>query len=209
MTTKVLYIITEDCFRCDYSQGQMWLQYRPNCHQFYVCKPNGKGGYIKYLMTCGALFWNQALHTCTDVKTGLCYVDDPVAYTGPPIVDGVSLFYIVYVPLLKVYLHLHIDIHKPIILIFVITASIEWYNTAKGNHSWQLLLWLLFIRIDYLNYFRYVDKQRCLVNNNNNRKQYLRTYTLITFARPDDLVTKRIPSRSHGFSKHLIDWYHK
>ena len=91
LTSHVFYITADDCFRCDYSQGQMWLQYKPNCHQFYVCEPDGKGGYIKHLMTCGHLFWNQAQHTCTEVKTGLCYENDPVAYTGPPIVDGMFL----------------------------------------------------------------------------------------------------------------------
>ena len=68
----------------------MWLQYKPNCHQFIVCEPNGKGGYTKHLMTCGSLFWNQALHTCTDVKTGFCFVGPDVPYTGPPIVMGKS-----------------------------------------------------------------------------------------------------------------------
>ncbi len=92
LTLYVFYITADDCFRCNYSQGQMWLQYKPNCHQFYVCEPDGKGGYIKHLMTCGHLFWNQAQHTCTEVKTGLCIEDDPVAYTGPPIVDGMFKF---------------------------------------------------------------------------------------------------------------------
>ena len=83
-------VLTDDCARCDYSQGQMWLPYKSNCHQFIVCEPNGKGDYTKHLMTCGSLFWNQAMHTCTDVMTGFCSPGLDVPYTGPPTVMGNS-----------------------------------------------------------------------------------------------------------------------
>ncbi|KAI0236833.1 hypothetical protein LSAT2_012602 [Lamellibrachia satsuma] len=56
-----------DCSRCDYTNGQIWLQDRNNCHMYYICEPLGNGEYRIHHVTCGELFWNQDYHTCVPV----------------------------------------------------------------------------------------------------------------------------------------------
>ncbi|KAI0242791.1 hypothetical protein LSAT2_011097 [Lamellibrachia satsuma] len=79
----------DECFRTTYTHGQLWLQYRPNCHKYIVCEPHGDGKYVRHLMTCaGALYWNQRWHTCDWTKTGDCEDGSVKTDTTPQPTDG-------------------------------------------------------------------------------------------------------------------------
>ena len=49
-----------------------------NCQKFYMCEPDGQGGWIPYNMTCPACtFWDQDKLSCVEVyqdldHTGVC-----------------------------------------------------------------------------------------------------------------------------------------
>ncbi|KAI0242793.1 hypothetical protein LSAT2_011099, partial [Lamellibrachia satsuma] len=79
----------DECFRTNYTHGQLWLQYRPNCHKYVVCEPRDDGKYIRHLMTCaGALYWNQRWHACDWTKTGDCEDGSVESNTTPQPTGG-------------------------------------------------------------------------------------------------------------------------
>ncbi|KAK2180835.1 hypothetical protein NP493_423g01014, partial [Ridgeia piscesae] len=81
----------DECFRTSYTHGQLWLQYKPNCHQYIVCEPRGPGKYVKHIMSCGTtLYWNQKWHACSREKTGDCLDVSAITTTLPPTVAGES-----------------------------------------------------------------------------------------------------------------------
>ena len=42
-----------------------------NCQKFYMCIPNGNGGYIPHHMTCpDCMFWNDDVLSCVEVYGG-------------------------------------------------------------------------------------------------------------------------------------------
>ena len=79
-----------DCFRCDESKGQFWRPDPFNCHMFYICERRSDGGWLAHHVTCGNLFWDQSVRTCTRTKTGSCIGGVINPYTDVPQVDGTS-----------------------------------------------------------------------------------------------------------------------
>ncbi|KAI0208075.1 hypothetical protein LSAT2_007248 [Lamellibrachia satsuma] len=83
-----------DCSRCDYTNGQIWLQDRNNCHMYFVCEPLGNGEYRIHHVTCGELFWNQDYHTCVPVMPAdVDCVVGPVNLYPEPSTPGVPCPY--------------------------------------------------------------------------------------------------------------------
>ena len=82
MGCNVLPVLIGECYRTSYTHGQLWLQYRHNCHLYIVCEPIDDGKYIRHVMTCGKLFWNQEWHACDWTKTGNCTVGRVEEYNG-------------------------------------------------------------------------------------------------------------------------------
>ena len=74
--------------RSNGQHGIVWAQYKPNCHQYVMCQPLAPGKYRKFVMPCGALFWDKGNRTCTRTKTGDCFEGPPVSYNGLPPVKG-------------------------------------------------------------------------------------------------------------------------
>ncbi|KAI0216080.1 hypothetical protein LSAT2_031858, partial [Lamellibrachia satsuma] len=60
-----------------------------DCSSFYMCEPNGQGGWNTFRMTCPACsFWSQDLLTCVQVYDGpecvtTGHMTDEVTYTTP------------------------------------------------------------------------------------------------------------------------------
>ena len=71
---------TEKCSLCyDLTKSTPGFAANPNnCQKFYMCEPDGQGGWIPYNMTCPACtFWDQDKLSCVEVfqdlyNTGVC-----------------------------------------------------------------------------------------------------------------------------------------
>ncbi|KAI0241986.1 hypothetical protein LSAT2_015249, partial [Lamellibrachia satsuma] len=72
--------VTEKCSLCyDLTKSTPGFAANPNnCQKFYMCEPDGQGGWIPYNMTCPACtFWDQDKLSCVEVyqdlyNTGVC-----------------------------------------------------------------------------------------------------------------------------------------
>ena len=80
---------SDECYLCDFTNGQIWLPDRNNCHMFFVCEPIGYLQYNKHHMTCGDLWWQQDIHTCVRSMPDGCDVTAPInPYIAPSTTEG-------------------------------------------------------------------------------------------------------------------------
>ncbi len=84
---------SDECYLCDFTNGQIWLRDHNNCHMFFVCEPIGYLQYRKHHMTCGDLWWQQDIHTCVTRAPDGCDMTVPiVTYPSPSTSEGENIF---------------------------------------------------------------------------------------------------------------------
>ena len=77
--------VEPDCNRCDYTNGQIWLQDSHDCHKYYICvKVNAWAGqwyWTNHHVSCGNLYWDMSKLTCTTKISAGCIDQDSVTET--------------------------------------------------------------------------------------------------------------------------------
>ena len=79
------FTVEPDCNRCNYTNGQIWLQDSRDCHKYYICvKINtwaGQWYWTNHHVSCGNLYWDMSKLTCTRTISPGCVDQDAVTKT--------------------------------------------------------------------------------------------------------------------------------